>query len=137
LNYRKWIWPVITHALMAVIFFTGALFVFAALAVGAAMNQCGTDTDHLIARSPTGEKVGMSDSVCGWAAPGHTAQVYRVSADGKERDAFLHYNTSVFHMPRATWTPQGALVIEVSHAHSLSTYPNAKSRVIIKFGQVL
>lgn len=135
MRYSKWIWPFITHALVAVIVFTAAIYFFAFLGISAEINKCGTDTNHTVTQRATGERVGMYDSVCGWVAPGHNVQVYHVSVGGKQ-EAIAHYSTNTFVMPRATWTPQGELVIEVPHAESISSNPYAKSSVTIKFGHV-
>ena len=135
MNFRKWIWPFVTHTVVAATVFTGAFYFFAFLGISAEINRCGTGTDHTIAIRATGERVGLHDSVCGWVAPGHNVQVYHVSAGGKQ-EAIAHYSANTFVMPHATWTRQGELVIEVPHAQSISGDLYAKSSVTIKFGHV-
>jgi len=136
LNYRKIVWPIVTHALVAVLVYVASYYAFGFLAIGAAVNKCGTDTDTMVARNAAGEKVGMNDSVCGLIAPGHNAQIYRVGADGTRPESIAHYSTDTFLMPHASWTPDGQLVLDVPRATSLSTDPYVSSIVTIKFGRV-
>lgn len=117
--------------------FIAAVIAFAALDISAAMNHCGTDTDHTVARRATGERVGMTDSVCDWTSPGHAVLIYRDRGNGSGREPILRYGTNTLQIPRASWSAGGALVVEVPRARSLSIDPGVKSNVIIKVGRVL
>lgn len=130
------IWPIITHALVAMVFFVAAFYAFGFLTIGAMITKCGTDTDHTLAQGRAGQKIIVIDSVCGLIPPWHNVHVYRVGANGKV-DFILAFTSNRFHMPRVTWTPQGEPLIEVPNVRSLSSDIDVKSNVAVKFGRVL
>lgn len=131
------IWQVVTHALVGVGVFIASQYFFTFLAIGAAINKCGTETEYTIAQSRTGERVRALDTVCDWTSPGHNVQVYRVSAGRTEPEVIAKYSTSIFLVPHAAWDFRGRLVIELPHVKHLSTGPYADSNVTIKLGSVL
>lgn len=136
LKFLKRIFPVVTHALVAVIVFTGAFYFCAFLAIGAEINQCGTDTEYTLGWNSAGEKVKMVDVSCGWMPPGHQVVLYRTGVDGNGH-AVLRFSTDTFEMPRAVWMAHGKLVITVPPVRSLSFNPDAISGgAIIKFGRI-
>jgi len=122
---------------VAAVVFTGAFYFFAFLAIGAEINQCGTDTEYTLARNSAGEKVKMVDVSCGWMPPGHDVVLYRIGADG-HGSAVLRFSTDVFQMPRVAWADDGDPLITVPRVRSLSFNPGAVGGgAIIKFGRIL